>query len=331
MKKILVFALILSAAFSVSCSKPKEGDLVSLLKDADKVTTDVIDLNDFYSCTISWEYSFLKIWKGNKWRSYDWSGKRLPFDDEKLWPEEKLQSLHLTVDDYFNPNVAYFTLFNDEHTYSGELDLNLREIPSGMEVNFRYNKEEKAYSMWVEETDTTKAQSSRIVDRSYCFNLSEGFAFKPRYETVDGDKVVDLGLSVRWADCEEDDFCYFGTQYYYLTEGKEGRAWADTERPKRWGEAFRRPTAEEMKELLDNCLWTPVTDGETNGKWIVTSLTNGNSIVIINPDREGRTFGLWTSTLNDDGTACCLLLGEKKPRLAAAPVETLLSVFLVVD
>lgn len=109
---------------------------------------------------------------------------------------------------------------------------------------------------------------------------------------VNGHMAVDLGLSVRWADCNvganspEQFGQYFafgdptGTKYigdmnYRCPTGKISGSEYDMAY-KNWGGHWRLPTSEEIKELRLRCTWQETYVNGIKG-YLVTS-TNGNSI-----------------------------------------------------
>ena len=114
----------------------------------------------------------------------------------------------------------------------------------------------------------------------------------------DGVEAVDLGLSVKWASCNigasspESYGDYFA---WGEVESKEsftfgnsrtyGKSFGDISGKKEydaaaaiWGHGWRLPTAEEQKELLDNCTWVWTKQNGVNG--MVVTAANGNSIFL---------------------------------------------------
>ena len=75
-----------------------------------------------------------------------------------------------------------------------------------------------------------------------------------------------------------------------------------------WGGDWRMPTATEMDELLENCIWTWTTQKGING-YQVTSKTNGNSIFLPAAGyrydtglyNAGSIGGYWSSSLDTNG------------------------------
>ena len=120
-------------------------------------------------------------------------------------------------------------------------------------------------------------------------------------------EAVDLGLSVLWSNCNlgasspRDLGGYFAwgdpTGAFWSGEGivydENGYTWntnnyggnnppsdiSGTELDivtVHWGDGWRMPTYDEMKELMDRCKWTQLEQGDT--KWYEATGPNGNSI-----------------------------------------------------
>ena len=117
--------------------------------------------------------------------------------------------------------------------------------------------------------------------------------------TISGHSYVDLGLSVKWATMNVGASSPEGYGDYYAWGEKSPKSSYDEDNSKtygkssynhdiggdsstdaaraNWGGSWRLPTAEEFRELIDNCNWTWTT---LNGKagYKVVSKKNGNSI-----------------------------------------------------
>ncbi len=118
---------------------------------------------------------------------------------------------------------------------------------------------------------------------------------------VSGHVYVDLGLSVKWANCNlgaEKSYDY-GDYYMwgYTTPWKEGSTWEKLDRtggygfrillPKydaatvNWGSDWRIPTNDEISELIKNCKWTWTSNYRESGiSGYIVSANNGNSIFL---------------------------------------------------
>ena len=161
----------------------------------------------------------------------------------------------------------------------------------------------------------------------------------------DTHEAVDLGLSVKWATCniganepwEYGDYFAWGE-----TTAKESYSW-DTYSPttctdadgnlmaeydaavKNWGSAWRMPTLEEKKELLnaDNCAWTWYAAGNTKYNGVsgyeVASKKSGYTDKSIFLPAAGLRYGstfykagqggyYWSATLDTNRMkiACCM-------------------------
>jgi uncharacterized protein (TIGR02145 family) len=104
--------------------------------------------------------------------------------------------------------------------------------------------------------------------------------------------AVDLGLSVKWANCnvgastpeEYGDYFAWGevhpknNTYTYGLDSKTLPPHADAATVN-WGGAWRMPTDAEWTELREQCTWTWTTQNGVYGRK-VTSKTNGNSIFL---------------------------------------------------
>ncbi|MBR5324494.1 MAG: InlB B-repeat-containing protein [Muribaculaceae bacterium] len=122
---------------------------------------------------------------------------------------------------------------------------------------------------------------------------------------IDVHEYVDLGLSVKWADCNvgatspvgygdyfswgetspkeiynwDSSYKWDDSNYYSNENNKTILDLEDDAAYVNWGGNWRMPTIEEFQELIDNCTWTESTHSGVNGV-IVTSKINGNSIFL---------------------------------------------------
>lgn len=138
-------------------------------------------------------------------------------------------------------------------------------------------------------------------------------------------EYVDLGLSVKWATCnvgaespeeygdyfawgevEPKEYYDFSTykhvidgdrliKYYYFDSISELEP-EDDAAIVNWGGAWRMPTLEEQKELIDDCTWEWTTQNGVDGHKVTGP--NGNSIFL---PAAGYMDG---STLRDAGSGC---------------------------
>lgn len=120
---------------------------------------------------------------------------------------------------------------------------------------------------------------------------------KTEAENIRGHEAVDLGLSVKWAQCNVGASRPWDNGNYYAwgetyTKGSYSPDNCDTYyksfndikgteydiAQSSWGGTWRIPTKTEMEELRDKCDWTWSTEGGKQG-WKVTG-PNGNSIFL---------------------------------------------------
>lgn len=169
-------------------------------------------------------------------------------------------------------------------------------------------------------------------------------------------KAVDLGLSVKWASCNvgaespedygsyfawgetevKDDYAPFGYKFRtgtgmtltkYCTENYYGNVDnktvldpVDDTATASWGNDWRMPTLDEMKELINECTWSWTTQNGVNG-YVVTG-PNGNSIFLPAAGRRDRmskeisghgwSGDYWSATLGEDNSwnACWLFFSD---------------------
>ncbi len=143
----------------------------------------------------------------------------------------------------------------------------------------------------------------------------------PNNAQVSSGEAVDLGLSVLWASCnvgatspeqygdkfawgetetkskfKKDNYLYYdSSSESYMDIGSNiGGTDYDVAHVK-WGNNWRMPTYEELKELRKECTWQWSNLNGING-WVVIG-KNGNSIFFPTGD---NTIYLWASTIVDD-------------------------------
>ena len=134
----------------------------------------------------------------------------------------------------------------------------------------------------------------------------------PKEDTAFGQKVIDLGLSVKWANCNvgaTEPYEYGDYYSWGETVTKETFSWGNysltedggdtfTKYPKddkyvldpeddaataEWGGKWRMPTKEEQNELVEKCTWTWKSKGNTEYNGVAgceVTGPNGNSIFL---------------------------------------------------
>ena len=139
-----------------------------------------------------------------------------------------------------------------------------------------------------------------VVDGEYRYG--EVLSFTTESETITVADAIDLGLSVKWAswnvgatapeeyggyyawgETEVKDDYSVDTYLYYLN-GVYVDLGADISGTEydvahvKWGDGWRMPTLNEIKELINNCTWSWTTQNDINGYKVTGS--NGNSIFL---------------------------------------------------
>jgi hypothetical protein len=140
---------------------------------------------------------------------------------------------------------------------------------------------------------------------------------EPTRNEENGHEWVDLGLSVKWATMnvgatkpeEYGDYFAWGETTPKATYTKENYTYK--ENPKslplsvdaanaNWGGNWRLPTSKELRELVDNCIWTWTIQNGHKG-YIVTSKKNNQSIFL--PAAGCRNVG--TRTIDEGVSGSC--------------------------
>lgn len=145
---------------------------------------------------------------------------------------------------------------------------------------------------------------------------------------INGYEYVNLGLSVLWATCNigadspEDYGNYYAwgetetkssysesnsVTYYVSMSDISGNATYDAATAN-WGDPWRMPTYDEMKELVDSCTWEYTSENAVNG-YLITGPT-GNSIFLPAAGyRQGTTLyyagsygNYWSSMPSESNT-----------------------------
>lgn len=185
----------------------------------------------------------------------------------------------------------------------------------------------------INDNGMTKSTSNEISIARNVIKPMAVFEVKTATEIV----AVDLGLSVKWANCnigannphEYGDYFAWGetapkSSYDYsnmlildkIQEGLKSTGVVDSNgnltaaydaATVNWGGNWRMPTRAEIEEILNNCTWTWTTQNDTKG-YLVCSKTNGNSIFLpaagfrqdtsLGGSNEGASY--WSSTYDWD-------------------------------
>lgn len=183
--------------------------------------------------------------------------------------------------------------------------------------------------------------SFTLLEGEYVLSDVKNFKTEDDLETSE---AVDLGLSVKWAaynvgasspeeygdyfawgetatksSYDSDNSTTYGLSYSELQSrgiiGSDGNLTAAYDAATaNWGSAWRMPTFDEMKELLNECTWEWITYKDVEGR-LVTG-PNGNSIFL--PAAGGRygsylyfagsRGGYWSATPYSDSYFACRLL-----------------------
>ena len=158
-------------------------------------------------------------------------------------------------------------------------------------------------------------------------------------KVLDLSRTVDLGLSVRWAECNvgaespeeygyyfawgeiEEKEAYSKSTYLYYNNNSYDNLGSDIcgtgydAAHAEWGGNWRMPTRDEMQELFDNCSWEWSSVNGVNGQKVTGP--NGNSIFLPaagyrenNTCYYPETFGYyWVGTLNTNSSDRAYCLG----------------------
>lgn len=142
----------------------------------------------------------------------------------------------------------------------------------------------------------------------------------PSNAQVSSEKAVDLGLSVKWANCnigatspeqlgdifawgetitkekyKEDNYLYYdSTTDSYMDIGLDIKGTDYDAAHVKWGGSWRMPTRAEFNELMKNCQWEWVNLNGMNGYKVIGN--NGNSIFIpVEKQKHYWTSDIWPS------------------------------------
>ena len=149
------------------------------------------------------------------------------------------------------------------------------------------------------------------------------FAQSANSGTHNGHEWVDLGLSVKWATCNvgaanpeeygdyfawgeivtKDSYTEANSMSYNSPDSKWNNIGGDPAydaASANWGGNWRLPTSKELRELVDNCIWTWTIQNGHKG-YIVTSKKNNQSIFL--PAAGRRNVG--TRTIDEGVSGSC--------------------------
>lgn len=118
---------------------------------------------------------------------------------------------------------------------------------------------------------------------------------------TNGHEYVDLGLSVKWATCN------VGASSPSLF-GKSV-SWSEKDN---WGDGWRKPTRNEMEELIKECNWKWTTQNNRTGYSVEGP--NGNRIFL--PASNSSSVRYWSSTYKYHGDYCTLYLYNNNHRIS---------------
>lgn len=169
-----------------------------------------------------------------------------------------------------------------------------------------------------------------------CEKETDGIDNKEEQGTENADtffvEAIDLGLSVKWAEHnvgankpeEYGNYYAWGeieeTSTHKYWNDKNGNGYADSDEYEnigtnisgtsydvahvKWGDGWRMPTIEEIKELCDKCSWRWTTVNGVNGQRVIGP--SGDSIFL--PAAHDYRGFCWSGTLGESGTygAYCL-------------------------
>ena len=255
----------------------------------------------------------------------------------------------------YNPQTKIFndfkwtTLYNESYKKKKEeraaqeaieLAKRLEEAKAKREAEEKARREaEEEAKREAEEKAKREAEEARIkAENKYWARIGTEKKASAEKAAAEGVKLVDLGLSVRWADrnigarSEMGDCEYFAWAETQTKEEFAKRTYkpakkykanmslepSDDASTKRWGPGWHIPTPLQWKELKEKCILENV---KLNGVWVlkVTGF-NGNSIYL--PYNRGKmgvsesrtkegTANYWTNTLTSEKTeAICYSIGS---------------------
>lgn len=133
-------------------------------------------------------------------------------------------------------------------------------------------------------------------------------------------EAVDLGLpsGTKWSNVNFGTDGPFGAGFYYQPYQRSAEEFSGNEKfdivAREWGNGWRIPTAEQVRELIDNCQWEWSRNRVTGKGYYTVTGKNGNSIIlpgtgnsyhgrVINTDEKGffiEDGHYWTATPYND-------------------------------
>ena len=228
---------------------------------------------------------------------------------------------------YSHSNGYDLYQFNNDGTGSGiESD--------GYYWNFKYDlNTETLRLVYTKENESAEIWNIDIISNS-SIEINNEMVLTKTTEKVERYKAVDLGLSVKWATCNvgasraEDYGDYFAwgetakksdynnnTYEYYVVIGyyvhciyigSDIRGTQYDVATVKWGNNWRMPTKDEIKELCSNCTWEWISRNGVNG-YLVTGPNSNNIFLPASGYRSGtNVYGLgsfgnyWSATLYED-------------------------------
>ena len=123
-------------------------------------------------------------------------------------------------------------------------------------------------------------------------------------------------VPVKYCDDPKNSFKKF-------TDGRKFLEGADDAATVRWGESWRMPSAEEWKELQDNCNWFWTTQNGQTG-YLVTSLVNGNSIFLpasATKDELDHYTRYWSADVSSNWAAKSIDLNPALVTITSSPAK----------
>jgi len=228
------------------------------------------------------------------------------YSDEIVWHNQIVNKDYDTYYDTIrNKNNTYDSVYYTLYvTVLGEEVLNITENMTIRSIDTVVWHDKKIDASTLTYYDTVYYQNTNCDSAYYQLNITV-IEYYDLQATgyADGHGYVDLGLSVPWATCNlgATEPIQIGQHYSWATTNPYNASTSNQYDynlnpcdeigilsaeydaiSKNWGDSWRMPTKDELKELKDNCTWTWVTNiNETNvSGYIITSNKNGNRIFL---------------------------------------------------